>query len=239
MVLIQTRRYCRCLQEISYLTSPQAMNPLPNRPLLSNQSMPLTLPNVPSLDQMAYNGRPRKLVPEVGKDFPINGMPLMAGQIPNQQSSGAQNTVLERDGRINTVSNAPMHHTIQQNGSQIGNYQQQTQVQPISQSQNLQLQTQQVNKENQDRTEGAEPQQLTAIFRPDGEWKEQLERARSERFPSQDSQRSGASAWDGMSKEDEDVEKEDVEMDDDETSSTTSDDDGKLWRPRRTLRKSV
>ena len=66
-----------------------------------------------------------------------------------------------------------------------------------------------------------------------------MERARSERFPSQDSQRSGASAWDGMSKEDEDVEKEDVEMDDDETSSTTSDDDGKLWRPRRTLRKSV
>lgn len=33
----RSREYLKqCLQEISYLTSPQAMNPLPNRPLLSN-----------------------------------------------------------------------------------------------------------------------------------------------------------------------------------------------------------
>ncbi|KAF8964117.1 WD40-repeat-containing domain protein [Flammula alnicola] len=58
----RSREYLKqCLQEISYLTSPQAMNPLPNRPLLNNPSAPLSLPNVPSFDQIAYNGRPRKL----------------------------------------------------------------------------------------------------------------------------------------------------------------------------------
>lgn len=62
----------QCLQEISYLTSPQAMNPLPNRPLLNNSSMQLPLPNV--VEQMSYNGRPRKVLSEVGKDYPpING----------------------------------------------------------------------------------------------------------------------------------------------------------------------
>lgn len=38
----RSREYLKqCLQEISYLTSPQAMNPLPNRPLITNPNPPM------------------------------------------------------------------------------------------------------------------------------------------------------------------------------------------------------
>ncbi|KIJ60605.1 hypothetical protein HYDPIDRAFT_170086 [Hydnomerulius pinastri MD-312] len=40
----RSREYLKqCLQEISYLTSPQAMNPLPNRPLISNPNPSMSL----------------------------------------------------------------------------------------------------------------------------------------------------------------------------------------------------
>jgi len=42
------------------------MNPLPDCPLLSNSLLPLSLPNVPSFDQMAYNGCLRKSMPKTG-----------------------------------------------------------------------------------------------------------------------------------------------------------------------------
>lgn len=78
----RSREYLKqCLLEVSYLTSPQALNPLPNRPIVNAthpppSSLPVSLPNLPSFgDPVAYNGRPRKLVPEVGKDFPnLNGV---------------------------------------------------------------------------------------------------------------------------------------------------------------------
>ncbi|KAI5124053.1 hypothetical protein M0805_003882 [Coniferiporia weirii] len=239
----RSREYLKqCLQEISYLTSPQAMNPLPNRPILSNSSVPLTVPNVPSLEPMSYNGRPRKLVPEVGKDFPVlNGMPVMSGSMTTPAGSGPQGSLLERDNRLNTGSNVPLHqpHAQQQQqqvGQADGGFQQQQQQQVPAQGQSHQLQAQQTSKDVQAKPDGSEPQQLTAIFRPDEEWKERLERARTERFSSQGMPASGVSAWDGSEKEEEDVEREDVEMDEDDASSTTSDDDGKIWRPRRTLR---
>jgi hypothetical protein len=94
----RSREYLKqCLQEVNYLTAPGTVNPLPNRPLLSTnanpnavqmQGPPLMLPNLPNFagnqagpseqpaPQPMFNGRPRKVVPEVGKDFPnLNGVP--------------------------------------------------------------------------------------------------------------------------------------------------------------------
>ena len=86
--------------------------------------------------------------------------------------------------------------------------------------------------------EGSDGRAVTAIFRPNGdEWKDQLERARSERFQSSNSQ--GISAWDITGKDEEEVEKDGVDLDDDDSTSAPNEDDGKTWRPRRTLRKSV
>lgn len=51
----RSREYLKqCLQEITYLTSPQAVNPLPNRPILSmagnatTSNLPVSIPNLPT-----------------------------------------------------------------------------------------------------------------------------------------------------------------------------------------------
>ncbi|PIL23750.1 hypothetical protein GSI_13500 [Ganoderma sinense ZZ0214-1] len=79
----------QCLQEVSYLTSPQAMNPLPNRPLLANSNLPLQLPNVPPFEQMAFNGRPRKAMPDTNPlDRPGLAGPGVLGQQAGQPQPG-------------------------------------------------------------------------------------------------------------------------------------------------------
>lgn len=119
----------------------------------------------------------------------------------------------------------------------------------MNQGQPQHLQTQQNNEDEQEKPEGS----LTAIFRPDSEFRELLERARAEKaymeqLESTRSEKagqhqpipSGVSAWDTNSKEDEEDGKEDEPgIDDDDATSTSSEDDGKMWRARRTLRKSV
>jgi len=45
------------------------MNPLPNRPILNPSTGSLALPNVPSFEQIPF--RPRKVMPEPGKEFPV------------------------------------------------------------------------------------------------------------------------------------------------------------------------
>lgn len=244
------------------------MNPLPNRPLLSNSNLPLTLPNVPSFDQMAYNGRPRKVVPEAGKDFPMSLMGVPTS-MPPASGSGSQLAPFDRDSRANAgVPLHPAHPSQQQQPGggapqmSVNNflaYQQQSQQQQpsvLSQAQSLQLQTAQLAKDAgrdplpSDGSLG-EPQQLTAIFRPDsaGEWKERLERARAEKYglgvggqmgasAGTGQQVSGVSAWEAPGKdEEEEGKEEEVDMEDDETASTSSEEDGKIWRARRTLRK--
>lgn len=75
----RSREYLKqCLQEVTYLTSPQAMNPLPNRPLLANPSLAVTLPNLPSFEQHAFNGRPRKTVPDVATNGPNASAPTQS-----------------------------------------------------------------------------------------------------------------------------------------------------------------
>jgi striatin 1/3/4 len=94
-----------------------------------------------------------------------------------------------------------------------------------------------------------EPQQLTAIFRPDdaGEWKERLrmsheaERERLERT-GEPTSFMGAASWERGGPDDEHGGGKDVDEEDEEETTTNfgegSEADGaKLWKPKRTLRK--
>ncbi|TDL27222.1 WD40 repeat-like protein [Rickenella mellea] len=240
----RSRDYLKqCLQEISYLTSPQAMNPLPNRPLL-NPALPL-VPNVPAFEQIAYNGRPRKLVPDVGKEFPsINGLNLMSTGGPSNAppAGGSQMPMIERDARMNSTGVISLHqpHPGQQPGpGQAGGFH--MQPSPIGQSTSS-GQPPQMGKDK-DGDELPEPQLSTAIYRPDsaGEWKEMLrmsneaaERARLERL-SQSSRVLETSSWDSQTSEEEEVKEEDPEVEDEE-AGIIGENDGKVWKPRRTLR---
>ncbi|KAJ7285996.1 WD40-repeat-containing domain protein [Mycena rebaudengoi] len=229
----RSRDYLKqCLQEISYLTSPQAMNPLPNRPLLNNGSLSLTLPNAPPFEQMAFNGRPRKLLPESGKDFPVlNGnLSLMAGPSSAPASSGSQVPNLERSNPLGSglLQLQHMQQQPQQQSSpnQPQSMQQQNMV-PSQSSMNIAT--------DRDRDGDSEPRQLTAIFRPDdaGEWKEKLRlshEAEQARFARENQQ-----AWDRRPEED-DGKDEDGEVDDDESSVVSDGEGNKVWRPKRTLR---
>jgi len=221
----------RCLQEVSYLTSPQAMNPLPNRPLLNNPSIPLTLPNVPQFEQIAYNGRPRKVMPEAGKDFPLlNGVSMLPSPSSAPATSGGQIPPLERNNPMNSVILPQQPPT-----GQLGQMQQQ---QTFGPSQN-QIPT------DKDKDGETEPRQLTAIFRPDdaGEWKERLrlsheaaEQARLERAGS-GLLASGGSSWDR--RDEDDVKDEEPDVDEEDAVAMGDGDGSKIWRAKRTLRKSV
>ena len=69
--------------DIFYRFLAQAMNILPNRRHLNNTSLPLTLPNVRSFDQIAYNDSPRKVMPEAGEDyFILHSMHMVFGPSP-------------------------------------------------------------------------------------------------------------------------------------------------------------
>jgi len=223
----RSRDYLKqCLQEISYLTSPQAMNPLPNRPLLSNTSIPLSLPNVPSFDQMAYH-RPRKVLPETGKDFPLlNGHAVISGPSSAPATSGQQVALLERNNPISGST-------------------QQQQTGPASQPSPSQPQSSptipQGDKEREGESEG---RQLTAIFRPDdaGEWREKVrlsheasEQARSARDGHSGSL-GGISSWDRHRDDDDDVKEEEGEVEDDDTSVVGEGEGTKVWKAKRTLR---
>ncbi|KAH7097545.1 WD40 repeat-like protein [Auriculariales sp. MPI-PUGE-AT-0066] len=183
----RSREYLKqCLQEVTYLTSPQALNPLPNRPLVANSSLAVTLPNVPSFEQQhAFNGRPRKTVPDVAG----NGASL-AG---------------DRGGGL-----------------------QSTQILP----------PQEEHREKE--SEESEPQQLTAIFRPDEDWRAQFVRG-NRPLESPINGQNGGTQWDDRAAADAasdgSAAKDDDEEGDLEDASLTSEsENGKVWRAKRTLR---
>lgn len=236
----------RCLQEVSYLTSPQAMNPLPNRPLLNNSSLPVSLPNVPSFDSVAFNGRPRKVMPEVGKDFGImNGMnTMMPGQPSAPSSTPGQNNPIDRAGILGSALLQSQQQ--QQQQQTITGPPMQVQLQPASEPQQQQL--------SQTQNDGRESSQAsdqdgvpTAIFRPDsaGEWREKLrlsheaELARSGQAGG--SSMSGAASWERRSREEEEDSKteEEPDVEDDDGTEIEDGEGSKLWKNKRTLRKSV
>ncbi|KAG6874318.1 hypothetical protein C0995_001543 [Termitomyces sp. Mi166 len=205
----RSRDYLKqCLQEVSYLTSPQAMNPLPNRPLLNNPSIPLSLPNVPPFEAINYH-RPRKVLPEAGKDFPILNGHSISGQHLVQNPGGG--TILDRNGAITSAPG------IQQSGPA-------PQPNPLPPPASVS----QGEKEKDVEVEG---RQLTAIFRPDdaGEWKEKLRL-------SHEAAEQARLAQDSQPEYEEDVKEDENEVEDDESSVVGEGEDTKVWKAKRTLR---
>ncbi|KAF9264960.1 WD40 repeat-like protein [Marasmius fiardii PR-910] len=233
----RSRDYLKqCLQEIQYLTSPQAMNPLPNRPLLNNSSIPLSLPNVPPFDPMAYNGRPRKVLPESGSL--LNGISLMSGPSSAPAASGNQIQPLERS---NPLGSAILPQQMQaQQPQQQPPLPPPTSSQPSSQNAPTQTNQTSISAPGDKEKEDSESRQLTAIFRPDdaGEWKEKLrlshEASEHARLARESQGVNGT--WDRRREYDDDMKDEDPEVDDDESSVVTEGEDSKVWKPKRTLR---
>ncbi|KAL1683492.1 WD40-repeat-containing domain protein [Schizophyllum commune] len=244
----RSRDYLKqCLQEITYLTSPQAMNPLPNRPLVStslamnngppsafpinsglNSNGPntgsnspaqqhqipgtLTLPNVP-MD--AYNGRPRKVMPDVasGKEFPamINGMNA-GGTI----TLNTANQALMSGPSSAPASSGPLER---RDPMTAAGMQQQNQQQPSGQ--------QQQQPEESEGAQQGESRQITAIFRPDdaGSWREQLKQAHDRSV--------NAAGW---QHEGEEEGPDQVSVEEEDGVPSESESSNKKWHPRRTLR---
>lgn len=98
-----------------------------------------------------------------------------------------------------------------------------------------------------DKEEGeGQPQQLTAIFRPDdaGEWKEKLRLSNEASEQARSGQSgvsiSGAASWERQAQEEgEESKEEDAEVEDDESNVIGEGEGAKVWKTKRTLRKSV
>lgn len=201
------------------------MNPLPNRPLLNNSSMPLSLPNVPSFDQIAYH-RPRKVLPEASKDFPmLNGHPLITGP-SSAPINGPQSALSERNNTLGQPQPSA--------GSSL-----QPNVIPVQSSS--------IPPQGDKEKEDSEGRQLTAIFRPDdaGDWKEKLrlshEASEQARFAreGQGGSADGANAWDRQREDEEEVKDEDTEVEDDDSTVVSDGEETKIWKAKRTFRKLV
>jgi len=206
------------------------MNPLPNRPLMNNPTAPapLSLPNVPSFDQIAYNGRPRKLLPDAGKEFPVlNGMHSGPTSTP---PSGSASTL----GQPPSMERSHINSGIGQQSS-IHQLPSQTPGQ-------TQLPSNPIGQSDKDRDSEAE-RQVTAIFGPEdiGEWKEKprftLEPPEKSRLirDFQPVTPADSGGWDG--RDDDEPKEDEGEVDDEE--ALVGDGTTKVWKAKRTLRKSV
>ncbi|KAI0327158.1 WD40 repeat-like protein [Cubamyces sp. BRFM 1775] len=214
----------QCLQEVSYLTSPQAMNPLPNRPLLANPTIPPQLPNVPSFEQIGYNGRLKKTMPEVAKDFStVNGMASGPSNAPG--ASNPQPGPFDRSGLAapNMFGQPSGPSGLNQQGQQ-----QQFQQQQPQQGQ------QPYQSESKDQEVPERPMADDA-----GSWKERfrLSQEGSEQARHQlNNNISGAGAWEGRTREEEDGKEEEEEEDDEDSSVMSEGESTKVWKAKRTLR---
>ena len=229
---------CRCLQEISYLTSPQAMNPLPQRQLTTNPSLQMQIPNAPPFEPVPFNGRPRKVMPDM-KDYPIlNGMSnMMTGPQTAPAASSAQGNPLDRAGILGSAILQSQQQP--QTGGPLGP---QVQLQPAQQ----QEQMQQEGKETEGDAQRTSPAgQLTAIFRDeDGKWQEKLREAheQAQRQGQMGPAVPGAASWERRSQHDEEEvakSEEEPEVEEEEGTEIGDGESGKLWKAKRTLRKLV
>ena len=174
---------------------------------------------------MGYNARPRKLMPDVGKDFPLlNNMNVISAPTPGAgPSTGSQVTALERGpGMVSLPSQ-------QQQQSPLAHYQSN---QPQS-NQSTTLQPGQTLDTEKDKEDAIlDSHSRTSIFRPDdkGEWREKLGLPYAGTL--------AESAWDRRPREDdEDVKEDDTEVEDDESNVLGEGDGTKVWKTKRTLRK--
>lgn len=203
------------------------MNPLPNRPLLNGPTAPLSLPNVPSFDQIPYS-RPRKVL-EPGKEFPLlNGMHLGTSTPP----PGSNNN-------LNQLPSVERSHINSGLGQQQPSIPQLASQSPAPLSSNL------IGQSDKERDSEAESRQITAIFGPDdiGEWKEKtrfaLDPSEKSRLPREFQTITAADSggWDG--RDEDEPKEEESEVEDEEASLVGDGETTKVWKAKRTLRKFV
>ncbi|KAJ1307747.1 hypothetical protein OPQ81_001834 [Rhizoctonia solani] len=294
----------QCLQEVNYLTSHQAVNPLPNRPLVSlgptstlvstsaqnmgqqegqhqqggmqqqqqqqqpqqhmaqHQPITVALPNLPPFPSMAgmndsnqhgsgadtigFNGRPRKLVSEVAKDFSLMNGGLEPSLMP--ESVGAprdQPTEAKSKSAPEPVSEAP-----QQQPDEPVPPQEEEPLAPVpldepepEPAREPEPQLEQIEPDLEaPRNESAptggatslanmfssDRNLVTAIFRPDdrGEWKRQLQEAHDEAMRAA----TAGSGLENISLRDE------FDTDEMDGAAEESEDKTKVWKTRKTLR---
>ena len=188
-------------------------------------------------------------MPELPKEFPQ--MVGMGSAPPSAQ--GSQINALDRNVPQQQQTQQQQQPSAGPSGPQSQQQEQPgqlTQTQP-PQSQQLPPQLQPQSIERERNHDDVEPQQLTAIFRPDdaGEWKERLrlnheaaERERLERTGEPQSSMGGAASWERGGPYDEHGGGKEVDEEDEEESAANfgegSETDGaKLWKAKRTLRK--
>ncbi|KAI0028357.1 WD40-repeat-containing domain protein [Vararia minispora EC-137] len=221
---VRSREYLKqCLQEISYLTSPQANNPLPSRSHnVNNSSLPVSLPNIPPFDQMAYGGRPRKTVNELGRDFPLtNG--AGGNVIPSPATSAAIQA-----GRSSPSSQQPLPQQPQPQQNQP------LSSQPflVSQASGQDHLLSSSQTQDKDRQPFSEP--TTAIFRPDADWKERLRQSHEAAEQAGLVADGDGGSWRARDEEEDGKDEEEAEED---VSSVMADGEGaKVWKTKRTLR---
>ncbi|QRV89951.1 striatin-like protein [Ceratobasidium sp. AG-Ba] len=286
----------QCLQEVNYLTSPQAVNPLPNRPLvslgptstivgtsaqnmgqqdnqhqsqpgqqqhqshpqhLSQQPITVALPNLPSFPSMTgmnesnqqgsgaetigYNGRPRKLISEVGKEFSMSNGGLEPSLMPANMGISRDAPLDSRDpkgeGEASQLSREPDQPEPAQ--------EEHLAPIPLDEPEPGQEQERNLESEPQEQDSSATIQRgsgvggmfssdrnlVTAIFRPDdqGEWKRKLQEAHDEATRAG----MGGTGLENISLKDE------FEMDEADSVGSTEEDNedkAKVWKTRKTLR---
>lgn len=234
----------RCLQEITYLTSTQALNPLPSRPLLSNSSLPVTVPNMPAFDQ-PNNNRPRKIVPE-NANLGISGQPPPGTKYTTEQIPSINGVNPSNIGSTNPPP--PPHASILSERSSLPQQSQQQIHEHGPQSIQLmpQLEERSVDHLSNELHRSSDAEPITAIFRPDDSWREQVRQASQGRLKAgetdfteihQFAETAGhPTSWDGSSRDDEEEMKEDDD-DVDEINITDEAEGGKVWKARKALRK--
>ncbi|KAG8217216.1 WD40-repeat-containing domain protein [Butyriboletus roseoflavus] len=193
----RSREYLKqCLQEISYLTSPQAMNPLPNRPLISNpnpsmgpggnvmnpgstggvglgggmgsvgQGQGMAQGQGPSPFDTIYNGRPRKQLPDSGGPG-ISNVGAPGKEFPMLGSSTGSGAIGVMSGPGNAPpSSGPLERANQLAIAGPGMYQQQ-QPAPV-QVQPQQSQENQLQRNLASSQPPSQPQTQTLQQRQDG-----------------------------------------------------------------------
>lgn len=251
----RSRDYLKqCLLELSYLTSPQAMNPLPGRPLLNNANGPgggaqgnnpggpggmqasggLALPHLPNFSSGdgGLNGRQKK-----GMDMGAKEFTLVNGTLSNDRLD-------KSSGLFGGMQSIPGSSSV--SGSLLP---------PSEGVRSGDAMTQLMANREGGGSSGheEEPTQLTAIFRPDdaGAWREKLRQANEDAMRQQGGMTNstgyissmsslgasgGISGWDVGPGGEEGVSHEEEEED---GEGLVGDDTGKKWKVRKTLRKYV
>lgn len=214
------------------------MNPLPQRQLTSQPTLQMQIPNAPPFEPVPFNGRPRKVMPDM-KEYPIlNGMSnLMSGPQTAPASSASQGSPLDRAGILGSAI-LQQQQQQPQTGGPLGP---QVQLQPAQQSE-----SQQEGKETEGESQRT-GQQLTAIFRDEnGDWRERLREAYEQTQAGRTSQvgvgaPSGVASWERRSQGDEEDmgKEEEADVEEEEGTEIGEGESGKIWKPKRTLRKSV